>query len=244
MLNPVSVSGVRRASSDRGRIGLAVVAQRCCLVTTSYGSIGGFEVKRALLARRVPKENERGKQRFRMSHIDPTSTRCTLGPGLTVERRIATALWNEHERERIIAMKAHEVFCSRGCDHGFDLDDWLKAEQELSSQPHDVLISQSEAGFDISVAGRAEQICIVLSIAPSNLLILWTKDDMDTSEQDTNIHSTLSLALLPGTVDPERADVTFRDDRVWLHLPHVDNGHSPSEPDAAVPGGDGRARRK
>jgi hypothetical protein len=164
--------------------------------------------------------------------------------GSTVERRIATALWNQHERERIIAMKAHEVFCAHGCEHGLDLDDWLKAEEELSSQADDVRIGQSEVGFDISIAERAVQMCVVLCIAPSNLLILWTKEDIDTSEQDPNIHSTLSLAPLPATIDPERAEVTFRDDRVRLHLPHVDTGDSPSEPDAAAPGGDGRTRRR
>jgi hypothetical protein len=184
-----------------------------------------------------------------MSHIASTSMRCTSGRGLTVEKRIATALWNQHERERIIAMKAHEVFCSRGCEHGFDLDDWLRAEQELSSQADDVVITQSEAGSDVSIAERDRQTCVVLSIAPSNLLILWTNEDVDTGGQDGNIHSTLSLAHLPGTIDPERAEVSFRDDRVWLHLPHVYNGQPRSEPDTAradnpVPAGSGRARRK
>ena len=47
--------------------------------------------------------------------------RCYLGRGVTVERRIATAVWNQEERERIIALRAHDVFCSRGCEHGFDV---------------------------------------------------------------------------------------------------------------------------
>jgi hypothetical protein len=170
--------------------------------------------------------------------------RFTFDRGLTVERRIATAFWNQHERERIIAEKAHKVFCSRGCEHGFDLDDWLTAEQELSSQADDVLITQSEAGFDISIAERVAQVCIVLSIAPSSLLILWIKGEMDASEQNRSTHSTLSLASLPETIDPEKAEVTFRDDRVWLHLPYVDNSYSPSESDTSAPGAGGRARRK
>ena len=182
-----------------------------------------------------------------MDKIDPISIRCTLGCGLKVERRMATALWNQHERQRIIALKAHEVFCSRDCEHGFDLEDWLKAEQEISSQTDDVRITQSEAGFDISIAKRAGQMCIVLSIAPSNVLILWSKDEMDTSEHDTKIYSTLSLAPLAETVDPERGEVTFRDDRMWLHLPHVDGGgvSQPDtvEPDTAAGGGGGQARR-
>jgi Protein of unknown function (DUF2934) len=167
----------------------------------------------------------------RMSHIAPTSMRCNLGRGVTVERRIATTLRNQHERERIIALKAHEVFCSRGCEHGFDLDDWLRAEQELSSEADDVLLTQSTAGFEISLAERVEEACIILSIAPSSLLILWTRSEPDGGERGPVMqHSGLNLVSLPEAVDPEKADVTFHDGRVWLHLPYVGQGHSSSEP--------------
>ena len=30
-----------------------------------------------------------------------------------------------------IAVRAYELFLERGCAHGNDLDDWLRAEQEL-----------------------------------------------------------------------------------------------------------------
>jgi hypothetical protein len=30
-----------------------------------------------------------------------------------------------------IALRAYERFCNRGCEHGFDEQDWLAAEQEL-----------------------------------------------------------------------------------------------------------------
>ena len=160
-----------------------------------------------------------------MSHIASTSVRCNSDSGVSVERRIATALWNQHERERIIALKAHEVFCSRGCEHGFDLDDWLRAEQELSSDADDVLLRQSEEGFELSIAERVEQACIVVSMAPSSLLILWSGGETNTDAQGLIVqHSTLNLVALPQAVDPEKADVTFRDGRVWLHLPYVGQG--------------------
>lgn len=165
-----------------------------------------------------------------MSQVDPTSTRCNLGRGLTVERRIVTALWNQHERERIIALKAHEVFCSRGCEHGFDLDDWLRAEQELSSEADDVLLTQSTAGFEISIAERVEEACIILSMAPSSLLILWTRSEPDGGEQGPVIqHSSLNLVSLPEAVDPEKADITVHDGRVLLHLPYVGQEHFSSD---------------
>ena len=30
-----------------------------------------------------------------------------------------------------IARRAYELYCERGCQHGHDLDDWLRAEREL-----------------------------------------------------------------------------------------------------------------
>ena len=180
-----------------------------------------------------------------MSHMASTSVPCNSVRGVTVEKRIATALWNQHERESIIALKAHEVFRSRGCEHGFDLDDWLLAEQELSSRADDVLLTQAAAGFEVSIAERVEQACIVLSMAPSSLLIVWSREETDTGERGPIMqHSALSLVALPKAVVPEKADVTFRDGRVWLHLPYVDNSDSPSESGASAPGAGGRARRK
>ena len=35
----------------------------------------------------------------------------------------------QHQR---IAMRAYELYESRGCAHGFDLQDWFQAEAEIS----------------------------------------------------------------------------------------------------------------
>jgi hypothetical protein len=32
-----------------------------------------------------------------------------------------------------IARRAFELYCARGCQHGADLDDWFRAERELSA---------------------------------------------------------------------------------------------------------------
>ena len=31
-----------------------------------------------------------------------------------------------------IARRAYDLYLARGCEHGHDLDDWLRAERELS----------------------------------------------------------------------------------------------------------------
>lgn len=167
------------------------------------------------------------KNRPHMSQPAPTSPHPSVSPEPTVERRIATAPWNQDERDRIIAMKAYELFCMRGCEQGSDLDDWLSVERELSPAPDDVMVTRSETGFDISIAERAQQDRIFLSIAPSSLLVLWTGARTNSSEQDANFQcSTLSLASLPEPADPARAEVTYRDGRVWVHLPYVGNTSS------------------
>jgi hypothetical protein len=106
-------------------------------------------------------------------------------------------------------------FFSRGCKHGSDLDDWLNAERQLSPAADGVLVTRSEAGFDISIAERAQQERIFLSIAPSSLLVLWTEAGTNSNEQNLSFKSsTLSLASLPEPADPARAEVTYRDGRV------------------------------
>jgi hypothetical protein len=49
----------------------------------------------------------------------------------------------------------------------------------------------------------------------------------------------LNLTSLPEAADATRAEVTYREERVWLHLPQVGSAHSPSVPgipDTSGPG--------
>ena len=34
-----------------------------------------------------------------------------------------------------IARRAYDLYFARGCEHGHDVDDWLKAERELQASP-------------------------------------------------------------------------------------------------------------
>jgi hypothetical protein len=148
---------------------------------------------------------------------------------LTVETRVATAPGNEDERERIIAMKAYELFCLRGCEHGSDLEDWLTAERELSLESDEVTIEESASGLDVSIGGeQARNGHVFLSIAPSSILIFWSGAEVESGRQDVNpSRSTLSLISLPTLADLARAEVTYRDDCVRLHLPYIAAASSP-----------------
>jgi hypothetical protein len=43
---------------------------------------------------------------------------------------IASSLQPTHEA---IALRAHQIFLERGCEHGHDVDDWLQAEREIQT---------------------------------------------------------------------------------------------------------------
>ena len=37
-------------------------------------------------------------------------------------------------RSELIAARAYKLFSQRGCIHGFDLEDWLEAEKQLTDE--------------------------------------------------------------------------------------------------------------
>ena len=46
----------------------------------------------------------------------------------------ATVLSDPQELERQIRQRAHELYEARGREDGHDLDDWLRAEEEITSK--------------------------------------------------------------------------------------------------------------
>lgn len=47
---------------------------------------------------------------------------------VTSKDKAAPSLQAMHE---VIALRAHQIFLDRGCEHGHDVDDWLQAEREI-----------------------------------------------------------------------------------------------------------------
>ena len=43
-----------------------------------------------------------------------------------------TANVTEHD----IARRAYDFYLARGCEHGYDVEDWLQAEREVRTQTH------------------------------------------------------------------------------------------------------------
>lgn len=56
----------------------------------------------------------------------------------------------------LIAARAHEIFQSRGGEHGHDLDDWLQAEQEVqASSSGEAVVSAAAEQQLVARAGAA-----------------------------------------------------------------------------------------
>ena len=72
-----------------------------------------------------------------------------------LKKRIAVALWNREEGERIIAMRVFALFSRRGQWHGLGLDDWREAKLEISLAEDEVVLSESDERIDISISARA-----------------------------------------------------------------------------------------
>ena len=66
------------------------------------------------------------KSKQRPQQFDPSTQRLSL-------RNIEEPNW-EWEMQQVhlaIARRAYELFETRGCEHGHDWEDWLRAESEL-----------------------------------------------------------------------------------------------------------------
>ena len=122
-------------------------------------------------------------------------------------------------------MRASALFSRRGQWRGLGLDDWLKAEREISLAEDEVILSESDERIDISIsAARAEPGHIILSISPQSVLVLWTRSENGAADQDAQIpNPRLSLLLLPRSVDPGKAAVEYNDGRMWLQLLYAEN---------------------
>ncbi len=70
-----------------------------------------------------------GTKAGRSSTVKAKTASKTSAPKLARARKIDTVLSHQE-----IAVRAYEFFCARNFEHGHDLEDWLRAEIELTEQ--------------------------------------------------------------------------------------------------------------
>ncbi len=73
---------------------------------------------------------------------------------------------------QVISSRAYELYEARGCEVGHDLDDWVKAEQELSkSESLEVL----DTGQEIRIRARVNSLIgpeVAVGVSPQRVIIL------------------------------------------------------------------------
>ncbi len=126
-----------------------------------------------------------------------------------------------------IARRAYELFEGRGRQDGFDLEDWLSAEQE-SLLP----IATITTEYDDHLAVRAEvpgftEKEIQIGLEPRRLIISGKIEQTDEQKSGETTYTSLrsneflnTLDLLV-EVDPAKATATFKDGVLDIRLPKV-----------------------
>jgi hypothetical protein len=93
-----------------------------------------------------------------------------------LENWIITVESTEQQHQEIvlsaIANRAHQMFEERGCKHGFELDDWLTAEQELR---RDESVGKT-SGFHVLVdCPRDPGVTTILSLTAHSLVVFHSR---------------------------------------------------------------------
>jgi HSP20 family molecular chaperone IbpA len=120
-----------------------------------------------------------------------------------------------------VSRRAYELFETRGCEHGHDLEDWLQAESELL-QP--VSVSMAESTDRISIradVGGFDETELKVSIEPHRITILGQKEMKTEGIERTSSHphQILEVVDLATQVMPERAVVELQGGALKFELP-------------------------
>ena len=129
--------------------------------------------------------------------------------------------------QEAIACRAYELFESRGCEHGQDHADWLRAESELL-QPLSVEVREHEdrLAVEAEMPGFSAQE-IEVSAEPRRLIISGRASLADdektenTFSRETLTKQIFRLLDLPVEVDADKVEARFSDGVLNVTLPKL-----------------------
>jgi HSP20 family molecular chaperone IbpA len=137
------------------------------------------------------------------------------------------------ELEEAIACRAYELFESRGCAHGEDLTDWLRAESEIL-KPLAIKVSEykDRLAVEAELPGfSAEE--IEVSVEPRRLIIsgrtspaakqaenIFFREILAKSSEVLTI-ATFRLLDLPVEVDADKVDAKLAGETLTVTLPRL-----------------------
>ena len=138
-------------------------------------------------------------------------TNCVI----TIENR------EDRHREIIqsaVAKRAYQIFETRGCKHGFDLEDWISAEKELLRDDFDGNTSAFHFLFE---GPRDPEVTTILSLTKLSLVVFRSHTRL--VSKTNNRPDVLSVHVLPEEIDPAQADVKTVDGLLHVYLPKKNN---------------------
>jgi hypothetical protein len=117
-----------------------------------------------------------------------------------------------------IAKCAHQLFEQRGCKHGFELDDWLTAEQELWRCE----FAGNTSGFRVLVdCPRDSEVTTILSLTAHSLVVFRSRTryagEANCGPEVESVH------LFSKELDPAQADVKAADGVLHVCMPKKDH---------------------
>jgi hypothetical protein len=117
-----------------------------------------------------------------------------------------------------VAKRAYEIFEKRGCNHGFDLEDWMSAEKELLRDDFD---GNTSAFRFLLEYPQVPEVTTILSLTTHSLVVLRSHARL--VSKANNHPSVLSVHVLPEEIDPAQAEVKAVDGLLHVYLPKRNN---------------------
>ena len=174
-----------------------------------------------------------------MKHQTAREAQTTTKPATPELIKSEVHVDRSRELQEAVAVRAFELFESRGCEHGEDLTDWLRAESEIL-QPLQLNVRDYEDRLDVEAemaAFSAENIKI--SAEPRRLIISGRASLTDGEEAENTFSrellgkDTFHQLDLPVEIDADKAEAIFTEGMLMITLPKLVAGE-PSQAQASA----------
>jgi hypothetical protein len=148
--------------------------------------------------------------------------KCRKNWVITVESK------NEHHQEIIlstIAKRAYQLFERRGRAHGFDLEDWIRAEQELLQDD----FSRDTSQFDCFIESpRNPEMTTILSVT-AHSMITFRSHALHAGKVGLG-PDVASVHVFPDEIDTTQVEVNRVDGLLHVHAPKKNHRNARETP--------------
>jgi HSP20 family molecular chaperone IbpA len=159
---------------------------------------------------------------------DQTAT--GLVGGLEISKLAPGDPFLAEEIEGLVARRAYELFEARGCAHGFDREDWRRAQSEIVVNiPVDVIDTETEIVVCADVPGLSGN-NLDVRVAPRAVCITRKRQVASNQEGKQTVYSERRSDLvfrvldLPSEIDPDSAGATLENGMLEIKLLKVGTG--------------------